>query len=134
MATGNIIACRIGMLLMRIRARSGSTHLRRTNHLNLEHILPWPTLLKLKNAPLVRLASTPAPRAPFLPLKAAVTTSSTPKSASIAEPARAAAPAARFPPEPKIGQSFFNGAWPSWLGAVFLFLKWEGVENDAWRL
>ena len=65
--------------------------------------LPWPTSLKLKNAPLARLASIPAPRAPFLPLKAAVITSSTLKSALIARPARAAARAVRFPPEPNFG-------------------------------
>ena len=60
-------------------------------HLNLQFSLPWPTSLKLKNAPLVRLASIPVPRAPFPPPKVAVTTSSILKNVSTVRLARAVA-------------------------------------------
>lgn len=70
-------------------------------HLNLQNLLPWPTSLKLKNALLALHVSTPAPPARSPPLKAALTTSSTPKNASIARLARAVAPRARSRPARK---------------------------------
>jgi hypothetical protein len=43
-------------------------------HPNLQNLLPWPTLLKLKNAPLALHVSTPAPPARSPSLKVALTT------------------------------------------------------------